>query len=510
MRVNFVHPAGSNFVPGKPDLTVLANRMPPLGLLQMAACLDRLGHTVFVHDCLGPHALQGTNANVGEILRTKPDIVAFSTTTSGFLHASDLAVRIKEQRPDVKTIFGGVHVSAVGGPLLQFFAEIDYLCLGEGEQVMAELAAGKPATDIGGLVHRNGQRIVVNPRRADHVDLDSLPWPAYGKLSGFPQKYQLPLFNFTKRHGATMVTSRGCPFSCAYCDRTVFGKRYRCNSPDYVWEHMRHLRDEFRVHHVNFYDDLFTLDRERTALLCELLIRKPLGMQFNCATRADLTDAELLELLRRAGCLQISLGIETAVPELLERHKGGITPEVVCDAVDRIHSHGMRVKGLFIMGLPGETQESVKQTSGFMSRCDFDDMNLAKFTPFPGAPLWKECVAEQTGTFREDWRLMNCMNFCFLPRAFKSVEEMDCLYNQCIQRFYKSWRFHKKILLRSWQNRWSLWRIVRNLPDLLYADQQFKPQNHSFSRVRTWPDFHPRQPRAADWLAQHLAKVASI
>ncbi len=510
MRITFVHPAGSNFVPGKPDLTVLANRMPPLGLLQMAACLDRQGHTIFVHDCLGPDAVQGIDANAAEILSMRPDIVGFSTTTSGFLDACDLAVAIKQRRPSVKTIFGGVHVSAVGAPLLRLFPEIDYLCLGEGEQVMSELASGNGTRDISGLVYRDGPAIVVNPSRADHVDLDSLPWPAYRKLTGFPNKYQLPLFNFTKPHGATMVTSRGCPYSCAYCDRTVFGKKYRCNSPDYVWEHMRYLRDEFRVRHINFYDDLFTLDRERTACLCELLIRKPLGMQFNCAARADLTDGHLLGLLRRAGCLQISLGVETAAPELLKCHKSGMTLETVRRAVDRIHAHRMRVKGLFIMGLPGETRETVMQTSDFIGASDFDDMNLAKFTPFPGAPIWKDCVSGRTGTFRQDWRLMNCLNFCFLPQAFKSVEEMNYLYNECVQRFYKSWRFHKKTLLRGWQNRWSLWRIVTHLPELLYADNQFKPQKHVESQV--WPAFHPKQPRAADLLAddKHLPSLPTV
>lgn len=359
---------------------------------------------------------------------------------------------------------------------------------------MAEVAAGKPAGSISGLIHRNGPEIVINSKREDQVELDSLPWPAYRKLTGFPKEYQLPLFSFAEPHGATMVTSRGCPYSCAYCDRTVFGKRYRCNSPDYVWEHMRHLRDEFGVHHVNFYDDLFTLDADRTASLCELLIRKPLGMRFNCAARADLTDPRLLDLLRRAGCLQISLGIETAAPELLKRHKSGITLENVRLAVERIHSHRLRVKGLFIMGLPGETRESVMQTSDFIATCDFDDMNLAKFTPFPGAPIWKECVSERTGAFRQDWRLMNCLNFCFLPQAFKSVGELDCLYNRCIQRFYKSWRFHKKILLRGYQNRWSLWRIATHLPDLLYADKHFRPQKHRPSEHFTWPDLHPGQP----------------
>jgi anaerobic magnesium-protoporphyrin IX monomethyl ester cyclase len=122
-----------------------------------------------------------------------------------------------------------------------------------------------------------------------------------------------------------MITSRGCPYTCSFCDRTVFERLYKTNSAQYTYEHMQYLRDRFGVHHINFYDDLFTANRKRVTELCELLIEKPLGMNFNCAIRTGHTSDEMLALLKRAGALMVSMGIESADPGMMERHKAGVT-----------------------------------------------------------------------------------------------------------------------------------------------------------------------------------------
>lgn len=114
-------------------------------------------------------------------------------------------------------------------------------------------------------------------------DLDSLSFPAYEKLCGFPRDYHLPLFSYIRIPGATMITSR-CMYQCSYCDRSVFQKGFK-NSAAYIYEHMKYLRDRFGVRHVNIYDDLFTANRKRIVELCEKLARFPLGVNFNCAAR---------------------------------------------------------------------------------------------------------------------------------------------------------------------------------------------------------------------------------
>ncbi|MCP4695209.1 MAG: radical SAM protein, partial [Desulfobacterales bacterium] len=309
VRIVLVHPAGSNWVPGKKDISATANRMAPIGILSIAAFLERRGHEVLVHDCLGPAAPRGRDANSAAILGLRPDMVGFSVTTSAFLDGWELAKRIKQARPEILTVFGGVHVSSLGAILMEDFEEIDFLCIGEGEVTMAELADGDSPAEIDGLVWKENGRPVTNPPREHIADMDALPFPSYDKLQGFPRGYRLPLFSYIQEPGATMITSRGCPYQCSYCDRSVFKRGYRYNSAERVYEHMQRLGADFGVRHINIYDDLFTTHRGRITTLCEMLIRNPLGMRFNCAVRVGHADDELLKMLKAAGFLQLSVGI---------------------------------------------------------------------------------------------------------------------------------------------------------------------------------------------------------
>lgn len=502
MRVTLVHPAGFNFVPGQPDFSVLANRMAPIGILGLASWLEKHGHPTEVHDCMGPYAPASLEANAELVLATHPDLVGFSATTSGFMDGADMAVWLKKKRPEIKIFFGNVHASSIGGSLLENFPEIDYLCIGEGEGALLDLANGMEPAQVDNIVYRDGdgdgegskQRIIANPRRQRVLNLDDLPFPAYEKLAGFPQGYHLPLFSYEQRWGATMVTSRGCPYTCSFCDRTVFERLYKYNTAENIYAHMKHLRDNFGVRHINFYDDLFTAQKKRVHELCELLIAKPLGMHFNCAIRTGHTSDEMLRLLKKAGALMVSMGIESADPGMMERHKAGVTLEAVRETVEKIHAAGLRAKGLFIFGLPGETPETLKVTSDFILSLDLDEMNMTKFSPMYGAPIWDECVSGQSGEFREDWRLMNCLNFVYLPKGFSSREEMDALYNWHIQRFYNSKSYHRRFAKRLWGHRWSLWHIVKNLHRTIQAARYFKSNRAELDKAKRDFPLHPRQP----------------
>ena len=490
MRVTLVQPTGFNFVPGQPDLASLANRLAPLGILSLASWLERHGHVVSVIDCLGPGAPAGTGTHADAILATKPELVGFSATTSGFMDALDMAQIVKAKVPAVRTIFGNVHVSSVGAPLLEHFPEIDYLCIGEGEGegALLDLAEGSAEPEIDNLVFRDGEPIVTNPRRARNPRLDELPFPAYEKLAGFPQGYHLPLFPYEKRRGATMVTSRGCPYTCSFCDRSVFERRYKFNSAAYMIEHMRYLRDRFGVHHINFYDDLFTAHRKRVDEFCTGLVARPLGIDFNCAIRTGHTSLEQLKALKAAGALMVSMGIESADPGMMARHKTGVTLDEVRETVDLIHRAGLRAKGLFIFGMPGETPQTSRATSDFILSHGLDEMNMTNFSPMYGAPIWDECGTGAAGDFDEDWQLMNCLNFVFRPSGFETRAQMDRLYNWHVRRFYDSRGYRRRFIGRLWQHRWSVRHLARNLPRVAQAARYF-----SASMVA--PTVHARHPR---------------
>jgi len=474
MRIVLVHPRGFNWFPGQRDLTDVANRMVPQGILSIAAYLLKQGHDVFLYDCLGPGVTADPGAQVQAILSKEPQLVGFSATTSSFPDAARMARSIKEQAVHVQTVCGGVHVSALQEKLLQAYPAFDFMCVGEGEITMAELAGGMDPAEIKGLIRRDGPAAIANPPRPQIADLDALPFPAYEGLPGFPRDYHLPLFSYVRTPGATMITSRGCLYQCSYCDRSVFRKGFRRNSASYIYAHMKHLRTRFGVRHINIYDDLFTADRARIAELCEKLARNPLGVQFNCAVRVGHTDDDLLRMLKEAGCLMVSLGIESADPQLLARHKSGVSLEGVCDTVRRIQAAGLRAKGLFMMGLPGETEESILRTSDFIVSLGLDDMNLSKFTPFPGAPIYPTIGEE--GTFTEDWQLMNCLNFVFVPRGIASRERLDHLYNTHVKRFYSDPGWRGKFRRRLWQHRRSIAYLIRHLPSFWSARRQFEPR----------------------------------
>jgi len=472
-RVVLVHPRGSNWLKGNKDIVASANRVIPHGILSIAAWLEQEGYEVFVHDCLGPKSPPDFQANVGEILKYKADLIGFSATTSSFTDAARMAAALKAVRPDMITVCGGVHCSALGASLLKDNPSFDYLVKGEGELTLAELAFGKDPASIKGIVWRKGDQVVENSPRELIPDLDMLPFPAYEKLKGFPRGYNLPLFSYVNFPGASMVTSRGCLFQCSYCDRSVFKKGFRYNSAKYIYNHLKFLNHKFGVRHVNIYDDLFTTDENRIVELCDLLTNKPIDIQFNCAIRVGYAPDKLLKMLKDAGCLMVSLGIESADPELLKKHKAGVSVAEVKDTVARIQAAGLRAKGLFMMGLPGETEDSIRRTSDFMISLGLDDMNMAKFTPFPGAPLWK--TIGQEGEFKEDWEEMNCLNFVFIPHSIGSKATLDHLYNWHVKRFYtdKAWlgKFRKRI----WRHRHSIWHILKNLPDFLTAKSQLEP-----------------------------------
>jgi magnesium-protoporphyrin IX monomethyl ester (oxidative) cyclase len=474
MRIILVHPAGSNWVPGKKDITATANRMAPIGLLTIAAFLERKGHDVSILDCLGPNAVSDMARNIETILDGRPDIVGFSATTSGFLDGYNMAALIKTVHPEIKIVFGGVHVSSLGAPLLEDFEHIDYLCVGEGEETLLELAEGRSDDSIDGLIWRDNGTPVTNPPRSYLPVLDELPFPAYEKLSGFPDGYNLPLFSYIYTPGATMITSRGCPYQCSFCDRSVFQRKYRYNSAEYIYAHMNYLRRRFKVRHITIYDDLFTTHGRRIKSLCAMLIDKPLGMNFNCIVRVGHADDDLLRMLKEAGFLQLSLGIETGDAAIMDNHKPGVELEAVRDTVSRIQKFGLRAKGLFIMGLPGETETSIKKTSDFVMSLGLDDMNMSKFTPFHGAPLWS--TLHQHGAFEEDWRKMNCLNFVFLPKGIESSERLDQLYNEHVKRFYSDRGWRKRFRKRIWEHRRSLWHLIKHIPTFWAAKRTFEPE----------------------------------
>jgi anaerobic magnesium-protoporphyrin IX monomethyl ester cyclase len=257
MRITLVHPAGFNFVPGQPDFSVLANRMPPIGIRQRAR------------------------------------VVAGRAAARGLP---------RDRLP---------------------------LCMGEGEGAMLDLAEGKALR--GSTTWSGATAAASSATRAASASTTSTscPSPPTRSWRATRSSYHLPLFSYVKRWGATMITSRGCPFTCSFCDRTVFERKYRFNSADYILRHMQHLRDRFGVRHVNFYDDLFTANRQAHPRAVRAADRTSRWACTSTAPSAPARRRRDVPQAQAAGALMVSMGIESADPGMMERHKAGVTLDEV-------------------------------------------------------------------------------------------------------------------------------------------------------------------------------------
>ncbi len=469
-KIFFIHPLGINWVPGRKDMSRIANIMPPVGLCSLAAWLEQHGHRTWIHDCYA-EPLPGEQI-VDLVREYEPEYVGISATTSSFPDGVRIAQTIKKNFPDVTIILGGVHISALRERSMKVYPEIDFGVVGEGEEALLSLIESDHTNldDIPGLLYRDGEDIVFTGYRTSRIDMDALPFPAYEKLEGYPEKYKLPIFNYPRVPNTTAITSRGCPYGCAYCDRSVFGPVFNCNSAEYMFNLVQYLRKKFGIRHINFYDDVFTLDRERIVEFCTRLINADMDFTFNCASRAEQLDTELLRLMKRAGCWMISLGIETGDPELLESVRKNADLERISDTVHAIKYAGIRVKGLFMLGLPGETEQSIDRSIEYCLSLPLDDFNLAKFTPFPGTPLYKNI--RDYGEFNEDWELMNCLNFVFVPRAF-TRERLEARYREFYRRFFKRSRVLLGYGAMLWKSPDSWVRFIKNLKDFLRIRKEY-------------------------------------
>ena len=465
MKVLFLHPYGSNFIKGVNDITTIFNLMPPLGILSIAAWLEQHGIEVEIID--GYANRESHEVMVAKIIASGCSAVGFSCTTSSFPETNRIATHLKEKAPNIITVLGGAHACTIGAPLLDSYPAIDYLVIGEGENTMLELsrAGFSNVESIPGIAYRDSDgNGTLTSQRELIKDLDSLPFPAYHLLPNFPRLYKLPLFSYPRSPNTSIISSRGCPYACSYCDRSVFSRGFRFNSPEYILEHVAMLSRDYGIRHVFFYDDLFTFDRTRVAEFCNLKAKKGIKVSYNCIARLEHVDAELLALLKGSGCWQVNFGIESCDPEVLKNHRIFYGLDEVGQKLQMVKKAGMRVKGLIMVGLPGENEAAIRRTIDYALSLPLDEINVTKFTPFPGAPVYKNI--RDFGEFDENWELMNCINSVFVPSGM-TREQVDSLYDEFIRRFYHRTNITLGYARMLWKSPHSIYSFLSHLPQIL-------------------------------------------
>jgi len=360
---------------------------PPMGLALIAAVLEREGYQVTIVD-----------ANV---LRLQPkeivprvtgvNVVGLTAMTPTISAALSIAHHLKRANPDLTIILGGTHATLLPEEVLAAAPEINVIVRGEGERTIIELLRaleGKQRLDnISNISYRWDGDVIRTPAGSTNVNLDSLPFLAYHLLPRHGYRPHPP-------HGrafpfAAMITSRGCPYRCSFCSKSVFGNRFRGQSPERVVDEVAYLRKKFGIKEITFYDDVFTLNKERAYAIADEIIRRGLKICWTCETRVNLVDKELLRHIKQAGCYSIAYGIESASQEILNTLDKDITLEQAEEAVRISHEVGLQTIGYFMISSPGETPDTIRKTIQFAKKLKLDFAQFAVTTPFPGTKLYK-------------------------------------------------------------------------------------------------------------------------
>ncbi len=435
-RIMFVNPPYERIAPGYDFVRHVTNRSPSLGLLHLAAHVREHGYepSIIESDILGFSA----EDVVSHVQETRPEYVGLTLFTVGVHQASRIALGIKKASPETTIVVGGPHISSMGKETLSRFSQFDMAVVGEGEETLIELLGAleenRDLTSVTGILCRRGDEIVeTGPRRVE-MDLDLLPFPAWDLLPDFPGAYKQAIYDYPRGPVATIAASRGCPFHCKFCDTSTFGAKVRAYSPRAVFDMMKHLKTVYGVRHIMFVDDLFLASRVRVTELCEILLREDLNMTWTCAARVDTVKPDILALMQKAGCWEISFGLETGSDELLQKMDKAARVEKSEQAVVWTEAAGIRTKGLFMLGYPGETKETIELTKDFVRRIPMHMMNLTKFTPYPGSPVYIDLYG--TKIRPDHWEKMNGMNFLWSPPGM-TTEELDRRYQEVILAFYR-------------------------------------------------------------------------
>ncbi len=352
-------------------------RPVPMGLYSIAAVLKQHHYEVEIWDC---HQMDGKEKEIGEALKkSRPDVIGLSLLHANRWGGVAIARIAKALIPDVRVVAGGIGATFLWEHLLKHFKEVDFVVLGEGEYTFLDLIrhfeTGKDRDRpwrIPGLAFRDGKEVVETGRPAPIRDLDDLPIPAT---------------HFTYQH---VSSSRGCVYECAFCGSPRFwGKRVRLRSPGRFVEELSLLHEK-GVSFFYFSDDTFTTNKRRVIEICRAIIEKKMEITWYAISRVDAVDEDVLYWMRRAGCIQISYGVESGSDRIREKLKKHISRETVKKAFMLTRRYGILPRVYFIYGAPGENRETIQETIALMREIEPLSAIFYILDLFPGTALYEE------------------------------------------------------------------------------------------------------------------------
>jgi len=407
---------------------------PALGVAYLAGAAREAGFPVTVVDA---HALDSSHdALVEAVVGSAPSLVGLTSTTFNWPVVAEVAHRLRVALPRALIV--------VGGPQLSVYPEecmaepaVDVAVVGEGEETLVELlgrvAAGEAVAGLPGTLARAGAGLVRGPERPPVADLDALPLPALDLLP-------ISSYRSLTLPGpfVSMVASRGCPFHCRHCSQTFVGGCHREHGVERVVEEVRRAVEVFGAREIVFFDETFTLHRERVIEICCQLLQLPFTPRWNVRTRADRLDDELLEAMAGAGCASVHVGIEAGSERVRELMRKPLDLDRAARALTTARRLGMETRGYFMLGYPGETRSEVEETIRVSLDLPLDWASYTITLALPATDLYREALA--SGRLATDYWRDYSLGRVTGPPGYASTElagaELEALLRQAYRRFY--------------------------------------------------------------------------
>jgi anaerobic magnesium-protoporphyrin IX monomethyl ester cyclase len=424
----------------------ILNVIPALGLAYLAAVSEREGHDVRILDCARGLAWDSITREASAF---RPEVVGLTATTLTFKNAVKAANLLRETLPQATLVVGGPHPTAVPEQVAATRA-FDFLVVGEGEATFIELlkhleGRGETRPDaISGLAFwRDGQVVITAPReRID--DLDTIPFPARHLLPSLSEYHPTPA-SCRRLPLAHIMTSRGCPTRCNFCDRSIFGTKYRARSAGNVLAKVEEVVSRHGAGEVRFFDDTFTLNRKRLEAICQGLRKFRPRLPWTCLTKVTAVDLDMLRMMRDAGCWQVLFGLESGDDRVLESLGKETTVQKNRQAVAWARQAGLRVRADFIVGTPHETMESLENTLKLAKELSLDYAHFNKFIPFPGTEFYRQ-LTQQGYRFDFDCTLDFELDHDVLVYVPQGIDPDD--YRRFLDRAYREFYLRPRYLLR--------------------------------------------------------------
>jgi len=391
---------------------------PPLGVTYVAAAFIAAGAEVRIFD----YIVSGySRAKLDKQLNDfQPDAVGAGSVTMNFYEAQKILRDVKSINPEIITMMGGPHVSFTAQETLRNYQEIDLILLGETEETIAEITPHLKNTskwqNVRGIAYRQHDEVVVTDKRKFIADVDALHLPA---------RHLLPVSRYRALgFPVSMITGRGCPNSCIFClGRKMVGSKIRRRQANNVLDEMEQIL-ALGFERINIADDLFAADKERVKEICAGIKERNLRFTWSAFARVDTVDREMLEEMVTAGCDSVSFGVESGNPEMLKTIKKGIKLEQVHNAVKMCKQVGMLAHASFMVGLPGETRETLAQTSELAKELDIV-YGYHFLAPFPGTTVREKVDKYDLQILTDDWAKYDANDAIVRTAALSPQEQRE-------------------------------------------------------------------------------------